>query len=522
MSQPATENIDITARYRGGRLNSFFNLSPGDADAALSLHRPCDRSGLSASLDAYARRLSAPRAAREAIARLAHPKSRAVVAGQQTGLLLGPTYTLVKAVAAVKLARQLDTDERPVIPIFWLASQDGDTAEVDHAFLLDLREQLTRVWLPLPRGVPVGRIVLDRRWVSSVTEQLAVLDVPDHYRAECLELLDEGAQGAVTPSDWFGSLLYKLLGPSGLVVVNPIERDVATLALPTLKREIADPLTSARLINDAAARLADLGEAAQLGRGQGSTNLFVEEDDGRRRPLKFHAGSFSTERTVYHTEELLALCEDDASRVTPAAGLRPVVQDALLPTAITVVGPGELGYFAQLKGVYDAHQVEMPLIWPRPTVTVLEPPVKRIIRKFGLELDELVRDFEAVRCRTLNELHGHGVKFEEARGALEHAMAQMLEQIRPVDPTLQRTVSRAGERIARNVELIEAKAGRALAERDDIYSRQFQRLERHLFPAGAPQERSLSPFSFFLKFGIEPVLDRFLSLSPEGRHVVEL
>jgi hypothetical protein len=91
-------------------------------------------------------------------------------------------------------------------------------------------------------------------------------------------------------------------------------------------------------------------------------------------------------------EELRAWLDDDPTAVTPAAGLRPVLQDAVLPSAVFVAGPGELRYLAQLRGVYEQHGVPMPLVWPRASATVLQPPVRRILERHGLDWRVVQRD----------------------------------------------------------------------------------------------------------------------------------
>lgn len=514
-----TDQPDFARHYLAGDLNDFYQLGAGEVEAALAAPREAPREALAAALERYARRLSAPKQVFAQLGRLAQPESRAVLTGQQAGLLLGPMYTLSKAASALALARRLDSEARPVVPVFWVASQDHDTAEVDHAYLLDLDERLARLELPLPADVPSGRIALEPAWLEHVAQEIRALAYPAAQRDEALALVRRAAEGAASYADLFAKLLLALFGPHGLVVLDPLEPEIAALFAPALRRELADPLASSWAITEAGERLKALGMAPQLGRAADATNLFLAED-GRRQLLRYDGGRFHGARRSYRREELEALLDEDPTRLTPAAGLRPVTQDAVLPTAVTVVGPGELRYFAQLKGVYERHGLAMPLVWPRASVTVLEPPVRRMLAKFDVSAAELLRDFEGARERAFLALHGHGRAFAEALAELEAKLERLTAEVRGIDPTLAGTVARAGEQFERTVAILRRKSARALAGRDDIYARQWRRLERHLLPLGQPQERVLSPFSFFLKFGLEPVVEALLALPPKGEHEI--
>ena len=59
----------------------------------------------------------------------------AVVTGQQVGLFGGPAYSIYKALTAVHVARELTERGVNAVPVFWLATEDHDLAEVDHCFL---------------------------------------------------------------------------------------------------------------------------------------------------------------------------------------------------------------------------------------------------------------------------------------------------------------------------------------------------------------------------------------------------
>jgi bacillithiol biosynthesis cysteine-adding enzyme BshC len=469
--------------------------------------------------------MTAPPRVFEQIELLSEPTSRVVVTGQQAGLLLGPTFTLSKAFTAIKLATELTREGQPVIPIFWLASQDHDHLEIDHCHLMDKKETLHRLEVALPPETPAGRVPFEQAMLSSVERSLARGVWVPEYVSEVLALLERTGSRAATYADWFAALLYELLGACGLVVLNPMAPDTAALFKEVIASEIRRPQISVAAIRDAAHDLKRLGVEPQLGRGANASNLFVEEWEGgrvKRELLRFDGRHFFSRSASYSAENLLERLAEDPRSITPAAGLRPITQDAVLPTAITVVGPGELRYFAQLKGVYTHHGVEMPLVWPRTVTTVLEPPVSRILTKFGLSFDDYVADPDGSKARILLERHGHDRVFQDGLERLHEIAAKLLEQVEGIDTTLEGPVLRTEGRIENALEQLRTKAAAALARQDEVTDRQFGRLTSHLFPLASPQERLISPFSFFLKFGIEPFLEAFAALPSSGQYSVRL
>lgn len=524
-SETSVAPPDLISDYRSGALADFFDLAPGDVEGALALPRAKDRTRLVAVLTRHAQRLGAPAAALENIARLADPAARAVVTGQQTGLLLGPTFTLSKAMTAVRLAASLDREDRPVIPVFWLASQDHDGEEIDHSYLLDGSETLRRVEVELPAGVPSGRCALERPMLEAVKRGLASSSPRAPFEAEVGSLIEEAAAVSSTFADWFGAQLYRLLGDTGLVLLDPLEAGVAELFTAVIERELEDPRAGPAAINEAGERLRELGHKPQLGRGSDATNLFVElTDDGSRRRtlLRLDGDRFSADGSSFSRADLMAKLAEDPASITPAAGLRPITQDYVLPTAAFVLGPGELAYVAQLRAVYEQHDVAMPLAWPRATVTVLEPAAVRLLELFSVTSVAFRSDADRVLERTLLERHGHAGAFGRAVGEVEDLFESLLSEVSGIDPTLEGTVRRGRHHLAETLERLRGKSAAALARKDADTVRQFQRLRAHLLPLGQPAERVLGPYSHMLKFGIEPVLQRFKAIEPAGHQELRL
>jgi len=512
-------------RYRAGALDDLFDRPAGDLEGGLARAPIEDPGGLAAALADQARERGDRPAQLAAVERLADPTTRAIVTGQQAGLLLGPMFTLSKAITAIRLAQRLDRPERPVVAVFWVASQDHDAAEIDHAWLLSRDEALGRLSLPFPADLPSGRTPWRGEWTDVVSERLRAVYGDDPRAAEARALARSACEAGGTVADVFSRTMSSLFGDDGLVILDPMRPRIAQRFAGVLRHELAHPTVGPDAIRDAADALKARGLRPQLGRAEDATNLFVQDGDGPRLLLRFDGRRFHPDGRPdlrWTADDLSRRLDDDPAAITPAAGLRPIVQDGALPTAAVVVGPGELRYFSQLRGVYRHHDVPMPTVWPRAQVTLLEPPVARILERHGTTAAAFAADPERVKRERLLELHGAADRFARAADRLEEDVGALLREVDAVDPTLEGPVRRGRAALDLTVARLRDKTADALARRDRITSDQFARLRVHLLPEGQPQERVISPFSFFSKFGVGPVMDRLRGLEPEDPQTLSI
>jgi bacillithiol biosynthesis cysteine-adding enzyme BshC len=509
--------------YRSGALNQHFEVPAGDLQGGLARPAPGGVPQLASALEAQASRRGDRPAQLAAIERLRMPGARAVLTGQQPGLLLGPMLTLVKAMTAIKIAAAHDREDRPIVPVFWVASQDHDINEIDHAHLLGMDEQLLQLKLDWPNGTPSGQLAWNDAWTSEIDAALASLDAPAQYAHDTRQFVRDTYAGAASVGDAFARLLSATLGDDGLVVADASDPPLARCFVPTVKRALAGALDDSASINTAGELLKRQGFEPQLGRADGATNLFLVRPDGARELLRSDGTHYWTgERPDERMElaELEQVLDANPNAVTPAAGLRPVVQDATFPTAVTVLGPGELRYIAQLRGVYERLDVPMPLMHARATLTLLEPPVVRILGRYGLTASAFQTDPDGA-AETM-ALGSNRQAFDHAKAALERDMQALLEAVKPIDSTLAGPVGKADDVLRRTLERLEAKTAQAKLARDATVARHVARLNAHLRPAGVPQERLLSPVSFFMKFGREATLRRLRELEPNGEQTLQV
>ena len=122
--------------YDFARVREFYPLNPFEEESFSQAARSLQygdglRQAVVDVLEEQNRRFSDGEATRESLRKLAKPGCFAVITGQQTGLFTGPAFAFYKALTAIKLARTLSERGLEAVPVFWLATEDHDLAEVN-------------------------------------------------------------------------------------------------------------------------------------------------------------------------------------------------------------------------------------------------------------------------------------------------------------------------------------------------------------------------------------------------------
>jgi bacillithiol biosynthesis cysteine-adding enzyme BshC len=494
------------------------------AEAALALERP-----LRDVADALARQQEgrgALRAAEQA-ARLAEPGATAVVTGQQAGLFGGPLFVLWKALGTLRLARLLERERgRPVVPVFWVASDDHDFAEIRSASVVDAAGAIrTLRYAPReePSGEPAWAVTLDDTIVSLV-EELGRALPPALGRDETLGLVAGAYCPGTTLSGAFARLVSRVF--PDLVVLDPADPVLKRLVAPVLARELGEGSPVSRLAAEAGGALLAAGYHQQVPVRPGFLNLFAVVD-GRRRALGLQGGVVEVRgtRERWPLAEALARLEEDPLPWSPGALLRPIAQDAILPTAAYVGGPAEIAYHAQIGTAYAHFGVPRPALVPRPSLTLVEPAHGRALDAEGLALADLVGDPEPLVSRWAREAHPDvEAAFARARAAIEREMADVESALAAKDPTLRAAAASARGRALHQVEGLHEKALRALKKRDTGRAERLRRTRDALVPGGALQERGLALVGALARHGLALVDEVGRAIDPfaRGHQVVRL
>lgn len=446
----------------------------------------------------------APEAAIAAAGRLATPGAIAIVTGQQAGLFGGPFYTLLKAISAIRWAREVEQRYgTPAVAVFWVDAEDHDLDEIRKCSVLDSDLVVQTLELSFPSstmGAPAATVRLSDEIVGvldALATALPATDFTDDLVTGLRHAYAEG-RGLV---EAFSIWLEQCLGHLGLVVFDASEPAAKPLVTSLFEQELQSPGITASLARDAGARLESEGFHAQVEPTADTVALFLLGDT--RVPIRHDEDGFRLGDNRLSIAQLKARLHGDASCFGPNVLLRPIVQDRLFPTACYVAGPNELAYLGQLREVYQHFGVPMPLIAPRLSVSVVDAAVIKFVRRYALDVESLQARDEALLNRLLDAQLPDTVDqaIRDTETATRIQMQSLAEAVGAVDPTLSGAAESALGRMERDFRNLRNKVIQAVKRQDQTLRRQFARSQAQLFPNGTPQERALSGVHFLNRHG---------------------
>lgn len=454
---------------------------------------------------------------------LSKENALAVVTGQQVGLFCGPLYTLFKTISAIKLSAELKGrfPEFEFVPVFWLEGDDHDLEESNHIHLLNNSSDVVRVEAIFTNGEeenlhPLSEIKFDAS-IEQVFQQVDAILPASDFKPAMMQMLTGFYKEGETYSSAFAKTITKLLGKNAILLVDPYDPEVKNILKPIFEKEFQSyPRTSEEVIK----RSAELEEDYHIQVKPRVINLFYIEDGVRRglEPIGSGISLRGTKRKLM-PEQIRTILESKPESFSPNVVLRPVCQDYLLPTAAYVGGPAEVAYFAQLKGVYEFFEVEMPPLFPRATATIIERRIEKIVEKYQLDFTDGFGDFEVLMKKALAAASPENIpgEFERTTSDIKSSIERLEPLIARVDPTLKGTMESTVSRIIYLLQHFEEKTTTAYRRKNEQVLQQTKKFQRSIFPNRELQERVLNFTYFYNKYGEEFIDLLFRELPAFGK-----
>ena len=453
----------------------------------------------------------------------------AVVAGQQVGLFTGPAYTIYKALTAIKLAAHYNCRGVKTVPIFWMATEDHDLAEVDHCYLADTDSQLVRIHYEsqLEDALkPVGKVSFNQS--IEAASQLFLNGMPEsEFKQEIESRVRASYLPGRTFASSFGELFAWLFKNYGLILVDPLDVRLKQITGPWLEQVAGSSEELMSKIRQQSQRLIDGGYHAQVTVESDVMGLFVTEE-GKRRALVRDGDRWKLRGTDRRLTliEVLKWIREEPALWSPNVLFRPLLQDLLLPTLASVAGPSEMAYLAQVEPLYAEFGRKPPIVFPRFSFTIIERKIGKILEKYSLDFQAILMGPEALMMKVIEQNLDQTLaqKFSLIEQEIQQRLSELEAPLKAVDQTLAEALKTTQQKVLYQLNHLRTKFVLAESRHHEVLKRQIEKAFSLLYPVKTLQERRLNIFYFLSRYGMDLLAQLFeeIDLNDPGHRLLQL
>jgi bacillithiol biosynthesis cysteine-adding enzyme BshC len=442
------------------------------------------------------------------IERLREKTAVAVVTGQQAGLFTGALYTVYKAVSVIKTAEILRRTNVNAVPVFWIATEDHDFAEIAETFVLNGSGQLTQIKInaaPENENLPVGKIKFDDSINAAIKDLFAAL--PRTLEIDNLKkIVRESYEPNRSVGEAFARMMARLFANYGLILLDPLDGDLKKLAAPLFSAAVAKSNEIAAALVARGSELKSSGYHTQILVENNSFPFFYFDADGKRRALQRRENGkiqVKAANLEFEIADLQILAMKNPSALSPNATLRATVQDFLLPTICYFGGAAEIAYFAQTAEVYRILKRPVTPILHRDSFTIVEPNVRRVLEKYNLRVPDFFQNPKALHSKIVeNFLNSDAaLVFAEAEERINIELNHLDKILISTAPTLSDNLAMRRRKILYHIGALRQKFHRAEIERHEAANRRLANAFAAIFPRGNLQERTINVTSPLARHG---------------------
>ncbi len=417
-----------------------------------------------------------------------------VTTAHQPNLFTGHLYFIYKILHAIKLCATLKTEmpQYNFVPVYYMGSEDADLEELGHVFINGIKH----IWQTNQTGA-VGRMKVDKALVNLINTIAGEVTVQP-FGAEIIAIIKASYQLGTTIEQATFLLVNELFKEYGLVVLLPDYADLKKLFSPIVEKELIEAFSNVA-VQESIKNFPDAYKVQTSGR---EINLFYLIDDSRERIEKIGENYLVNNSTRNFTkQQILQELQQHPERFSANVILRPVFQEMILPNIAFIGGGGELGYWLELKKVFNAVDVPYPILVLRNSFLIVEKKQTHKAAVLGFNLKDLfTKENDLIKALVIKQ------------SALQLSLTKEIEAFQmlyeklkiiagAVTPTLATHTQALQINALKKIAVLEKKMLKAEKKKYDAEQRQLHQLKSTLFPNSNLQERIENFIPFYAKWG---------------------
>lgn len=435
--------------------------------------------------------------------------AKVVIGGQQAGLFGGPLYTFHKILSIVTLSNQLTKAYgETVVPVFWIAGEDHDFDEVNHTYAYNGNEaQVKKVkyHTMTPPETNVSRYTPDKEaLINALNLFFKELKETKHSKPLynlCVDIINTFD----TWTDIFKALLHEVFKDYGLLLIDAQNNNLRQLEKPLLKEIVNHHAKIDQAFRQTQEQTIEAG-LTQMIQTDTNVHLFLHED-GKRQLITRDGDHFklSKSESTFSEKELMELIEAEPERFSNNVVTRPVMEEWLFNTVAFIGGPSEIKYWAELNGVFQLLDVEMPIVLPRMKITYMMERTENLLKQYNLNVEKVIQTgIDDDKNKFVREKASNTFiqQVEELQAKHDNIYEQLLNEVQGNQDNLN-LVTKNRDIHHKQFDYLLKRYLLNIERENDISMRQFRELDFVLHPHHGLQERIWNPLQIMNDFGID-------------------
>ncbi|SFB99743.1 bacillithiol biosynthesis cysteine-adding enzyme BshC [Parapedobacter composti] len=431
-----------------------------------------------------------------------------VTTGHQLNIFTGPLYFIFKIVSTIRLAQDLQKafPDHRFVPVYWMATEDHDFAEINHARL----QGKTIAWEAAATGA-TGRMN-PAGMVEAVRQYQKFLGLSDNS-AKLAELVEAAYLRHDSLAAATRYLVNGLFGRYGLVTIDADDADFKRSFAPYIVQDMLGE-HSHRAIARTSDALQDAGFATQVHARE--INFFYLTDTYRERMVRLDDGRYEVlhQKLFFTEDELKKEIYQRPERFSPNVVMRPLYEEIILPNLAYIGGGAEMVYWLQLKGVFDYYGVDFPILVPRNSAMITDDNMAVKVLRLDLTFKSIFKDTEELKKEYVRRHTKHRLNLNDEWMELNAIFGKLRLRAHKIDPSLGPSTDAVKARLKKAINNLERKLIKADKRNHEDALIQIERIKEKLFPGGVLQERSENFGLLYVKHGDQLIRELISLFNP--------
>lgn len=427
-----------------------------------------------------------------------------VTTGHQLNLLTGPLYFFYKILQTIKCCETLNAGHKEFnfIPVFWMATEDHDFAEINHFNYKNHKIS----WNRAVKGA-VGRLNLNS--IGQIFEEFEKILPPSLNANSLKKLIQDSYLSSGNLKEATQKLVQGLFGQYGLLMIDGDDKELKKLMIHAFEEDLLKN-TAFRAVSETNEKLIQNHYSIQVNPRE--INLFYLGNGEIRERIIEENGIFYVADSDYQftKKEILEELKSHPEKFSPNVILRPLYQETILPNIAYIGGSGEIAYWLQLKNFFESQNVLFPVLIVRNSVLLINEKQKSKLERLEIEFKELFKPLYLIVNENVMRHTQTDIDFGNYELQLREIFKELDAKAIETDVTFSKMVKAQEKKQLDGLEKMKKRLVKAERKKQSERVERIELIYSEIFPNGNLQERVVNFSQPWMEYGgkfVKEVLD---------------